>query len=239
MEKLPEATPEQQAIFKKKGEEASLKGNSEAQIDGYLAEEAKNFKNAFVNVERAVSAPRLLDKMTKSLGGTYKSLEEAADDVRSYLQPILKEGLYDTARSLLQDKGYGLEEREAIINPLSEKSKILLNKVPEVKRAKTKGGGAGLPGYAGYQFREPANVEEVKSGLIDLKKNDPNFSLPLARKIFEDKGYDWRAYNKALNELEKEGFELTDDQKNHRGELDTPPLNNLDKILHGLNLIGR
>jgi hypothetical protein len=236
---LPKATPEQEAIFKKKGEEASRKGWSEAEIDRYLAKEADKFANAFVNVEKAVSAPRIQNKITSALNGSYKTLEEAADDMRSYLKPILDEGLYDTARSLLQDKGYGLEERESIINPIAERTKILLNQVPEVPREKTKGAGVGIPGHTGYEFRAPADIENIKSSLMEIQKSDPNFSLPLVRKMFDDKGYGWKDFNKALNELEKEGFEFSDDQKTHRGELDTPPLHTLDKILHGLNIIGR
>ena len=67
-----------------------------------------------------------------------------------------------------------------------------------------------------------------------------NFSVVLARKIFEDKKYDSRIFKDALNELEQdEGFKLEPDQEKQRGNLDTPPLNRLEKILHGLGLQGR
>lgn len=235
----PDATPEQKAIFRKYGEEQAGQGKSEADIDRSLAKKAAQFKNTLVNVEKDIAAPRLQNLIQRSVSGTYKTFEEAGADVRAHLQPILDMGLYDSARKLLQDNGYGPEEREMIINPLSERSKTALNRIPEVKKSKTLSKVSGAPSLGLTFEKGPVNPDNIKSGLIDLKQSDPNFSLLLARKSFEDKGYDWRAFKNALNELEKEGFKLTDDQEIQRGYLDTPPLNKLEQILHGLNLIGR
>jgi hypothetical protein len=229
----PNTTPEQETIFQKKGEEEAAKGKSEAEINRFLAVEAKKFKNSLVNVDKAMSAPRLQNMIGRALNGTYKDLEQSGADLRSHLKPILDLGLYDTARKLLTDKGYYPEERDAIINPLSERANITLNKVPKVKMVKSKN-----PSFVSPE-KEPINLNNIKSGLIDLKTNDPNFSLVLARKSFEDKGYDWRSYKDALNQLEQEGFELTDDQNIQKGHLDTPPLNMLQEILHGMNIIGK
>ena len=235
----PEATSEQQAIFQKIGEEEAAKGKSEAEINRFLSKAATNFKNSIVNVEKDLSAPRLQNMIQRAATGTYKNLEQAGEDVRSHLKPILDLGLYDTARKILSNKGYGPEEREVIINPLSERSKITLNKVPDVRAKKELGKIPGQPVLA-ISFKKPEiNIDNIKDGLSDLKKSDPNFSLVLARKAFEDKGYDWRIFKDALNDLERQGFELTDDQNIQKGYLDTPPLNKLEEILHGLNIIGR
>ena len=230
-----EATPEQLAVFKKFGEEEAAKGNSEADIERSIAKKVVQFKNAMVNVENDLSAPRSYNRIQRGLNGDYKDLQQAGSDLRKHLQPLLDLGLYDTARDLLQKKGYGLEEREAIINPLSERGITALNKVP-----KTRGEGWFQPIKGGVPSNlPPMNPENIKQGLRDLKQADPNFSLALARKVFEDKGYDWRSFKDALNELEQEGFKLEDDQQTQRGYLDTPPLNKLDEFLEGLNLIGR
>ena len=228
-------TDEMEAIFAKKGEEASTTGKSEAEIDRYLANEAKNFRNAVVNVEKSISAPRLLDHIGKAFNNNFKDFNEAASDIRGHLEPLLKEGLFDTARNLLSKHGYGPEEIEAIIHPLSVQSDSILNQLPSVK------------GFSGFRDRAShINPQNVKDALLQMRKADPNFSLLLARKGFEDKGYDWRdfknAFNQLINEtkdLEINPFPLTDDQKIQSGMLDTPPLSTLETILKGLDLGGR
>jgi hypothetical protein len=187
-------------------------------------------------VTKDVSAPRLQNAVTRAMNGTYKNFEKASADVRQHLKPILDMGLYDFARDLLADKGYGLEERDMIINPLSERSKTVLNKVPELKLL------AGVYKVTGISKgqRQQVDPENIKSGLRDLKQADPNFSLVLARKIFEDKHYDWRSYKDALNEMVNSGeFDLTRDQKTQLGNLDSPPLSKLEKIFESANFIGR
>lgn len=230
------STPEMDAIFQKKGEEAAKRGDSEAEINRYLANEAKHFKNAIVNAEKDVSAPRLLENIASKVQGNYKNFEKAASDVTKHLQPLIDLGLYDTARGILRDKGYGVEEREAVLHPLSNQSKSIINQIPKYV--------APLPPYKGGKFARSGEKPEVdlnpiKSSLIQMQQDDPNFSPVLARKAFEDKGYDWKDFGNAWNELLKEGFTPSVDQKTQSGNLDSPPLNFLDKILHGLNLIGR
>lgn len=229
---FPSASPILESKFQQLGEREAAKGRSEGEINQYLSGEAKRIGNSFANAEKQVSSPRLLSSIGRAATGSYRNLEEAGADARQHLRPFLEMGLYDEARSLLEEKGYGPEERESIINPLSERAKITLNAVPEVPRPRK---------VVPYQplLTGPGNVEDVKKGLIDLQKADPNFSLVLARKAFEDKNYDWSSFKNALNDLEDQGFDLTDDQKQQRVYLDTPPLNALEKILHGLNLIGR
>ena len=232
----PKATPEQQTIFQKKGEEAAARGESEAEINRYLAVEANKFANAITNVEKDLSAPRIQNKIQRAFLGTSKDFEQSANDMRVKLKPILDLGLYDTARKLLTDQGYYPEERETIINPLSEREKTLLNKVPKIPTPKT----AALPVVGRVDIEKPSiNKNDIKSGILDLKEANPNFSLVLARKAFEDKGYDWRSFKDALNELEQSGFKLSDDQQIQRINLDTPPLNTLQKFLEGIGITGR
>jgi len=232
----PNASPEMQAAFMKKGEDASTKGMSEAEINRYLANEAKNFKNSIANVKKEISAPRLYNSIHRAATGTYKNFEKAAADVRQHLKPLLDLGLYDEARNILTEQGYAPEERDMIINPISERGKTSLNKVPTLPSPKR------VPFIHGVAVKtEKPNIklQDIKDGLMDLQESDSNFSLPLARKAFEDKGYDWRSFKDALNEMQQEGFKLSSDQGNQLGILDSPPLNVLEEILHSLNLVGR
>lgn len=181
-----------------------------------------------------MSAPRLKNAIQRGLEGTYKSFNDSAKDIRNHISPLIDLGLYDTARRLLGDLEYGPEEREMIINPLSDKGIASINRIPNVK-TQTKQ----IPSIlGGIQEERFPDLNNIKQGLIELKKNDPNYSLLLARKAFEDKGYDWREFKNALNELMSEGYKLEDDQQNQLGRLDTPPLNKLEKILEGIT-IGR
>lgn len=237
----PESTPEMDAIFEKKGEQIAGQGKSEAEINRYLATEAKNFKNTIANVQKDLSAPRSYNQFHRKFLGTAKDFDQASKDLRVKLKPLLDLGLYDTSRKLLSDLGYYPEERESTINPFSERLNTTMNRVPKaegVNRPEAVGAGQ-IPSLTMPKEYSPAHKENIKSGLMELQKADPNFDLVLARKAFEDKNYDWRVFKDALNELEEDGFKLTDDQTIQRGYLDTPPLDGLQKILHGLNLIGR
>ncbi len=245
---FPEATPEMQAIFKKKGEEyaGSEEGKSEADIDRHLAVEAKNFKNMYSNIQKDLSAPRLQNKLQRSFLQSGKDFEQSAADLRVKLKPLLDLGLYDTARNLLTELGYYPEEREQIINPMGEKESTVLNRVPKATRNMTEVNQflprkSILP-ESPYSYPE-GQKENIIEGLKDLHQANPNFSLPLARKSFEDKNYDWRIFKDAFNDFEgilsQENKELSTDQQNQRTILDSPPLNLLEKVLHGLNLQGR
>jgi hypothetical protein len=233
----PDATPEQQAIFKKKGEEFSTKGTSEGQIDRAIAAEATKFRNLIRGIEDSMSAPRALNKFQRAFLGNEKSFNQAASDLRVKLKPLLNEGLYDTARNLLNNLGYYPEERETIVNPLNDQSKTLIRLSPKAVM-QTKIGDTNPPSYEkSYTNNDKQNLYD---NLKDLLKKEPNLSLVLGRKGFEDRNYDWRIYKDTINQLIENGeFVPTDDQRKQMDYLDEPPLNSLQKILHGLNLIGR
>lgn len=238
----PDATPEMETIFQKKGEEAAFQGKSEGDINRFLATEAKNFKNTISNVKSDLSAPRTQNNLHRKFLQSSKDSEQAANDLRVKLKPLLDLGLYDTSRNLLSELGYYPEEREQTINPFGERLNVLMNKVPKSEKkiiAEDISGGRQTSIQAPLQYGAN-DLQNIKSGIKDLKNANPNFSLVLARKAFEDKNYDWRIYKDALNDMIQSGeIELEDDQQNQLKYLDTPPLNVLERILHGLNIIGR
>ena len=235
---MPGATDEQQAIFKKIGENIAGKGKSEADIDRTLAKEATKFKNTISNIETDLSAPRSYNALQRKFLGTDKDFKQAAGDLRVKLKPLLDLGLYDTSRNLLEKLGYYPEERESIVNPLSDQSNAILNLIPEVQKEfvvpKDK--------FGPIPKQEPTanQIQNLRSTLSEVFKKDPNASLVLVRKAVEDRGYDWRTYKDTLNEMiQSEEFNPTDDQFNQLNYLDTHPLNQLESILHSLKIIGR
>ena len=126
--------PEVQAYFQKAGEDISKSGKSEAEKNRFLAEKAKNFANSVSNIKQSASAPRTHKNLLRAFDGTYKNFEDSAKDLRSHMQPILDAQLYDYGRELLSDLDYYPEEREIFVNPLADRSKALLNSVPEVSK---------------------------------------------------------------------------------------------------------
>lgn len=230
--------PEVQAYFAKQGEGIATSGKSEAEIDRFLAEKAKNFANSVSNIKSDISAPRLHKDLLRGFNGTYKSFEESAKDAQKHLKPLLDAQLYDYSRGLLADQGYYPEEREIIVNPLTQKSQALLNAVTSVPKNE-KPVSLGIPGIPAAQDANAGDIQDIKTALMELKRIEPNFSLPLSRKMLEDKGYGWRTYKDALNELQDEGFVLEDDQRTQMGYLDSPPESRLEGLLRSLNLIGR
>ena len=87
----------------------------------------------YSNIEKDLSAPRTQNHLQRSFLQSNKDFEQSAADLRVKLKPLLSLGLYDTSRKLLTDLGYYPEEREQIINPMSEKESTVLNRVPQGK----------------------------------------------------------------------------------------------------------
>ena len=238
---LPDATDEQQAVFRKIGENKRGESTSEADFDRVISKEAVKFKNMLTNVKKDISAPRLQNSLHRKFLGTEKDFKAASKDLQVKLKPLLDLGLYDTARNMLSDLGYYPEERESVVNDLNNKAIAAINLVPSTKKQESFKKGSG--GYA-EPFPEmiytPKDQTNIREGILSAFKADPNISLVLARKGFEDKGYDWRIFKDALNDLvQGEQIKLNDDQFNQLQYLDSPPLNLLEQLLHSIKIIGR
>lgn len=238
---MPDATDEQKAYFKRKVEEKAASSESEAKIERYISKEATKFKDMVSAVEKDIPASRIYNKPFQNLLGKDKSAIQARDDMRVKLKPLLDAGLYDTARNLLSKKGYYPEERESIITDLSEGSLRGLAEMPQIRKFTKITPFPGAPSIEKEPLTE-FQQQIVSDSLKNIFNKDPSTNLILLRRAFEDeKGVDWRDFKDSLNKLILSGEikELNDDQFNHLKELDGPPLNNIDKILHGLKLIGR
>ena len=239
---FPEATDEQQAIFRKKGEEADRQFKSQAEKDRYLAKEATKFKNTIANVKASIPAGRSFNLPKQQFLGNDRSFEQARGDLRLKLAPLLKEGLYDTARLLLSEKGYYPEERESILTDLSEPSLKVVAQMPQLKPVEKEV----IVPESPFAVPKMVNRLDVKDRLTaenylqEALKADPRANLVLLRKAFEEKGVDWRTFKDGINRLYENGqLDLDDDQRNMLDVLDEPPLTNLGKFLHQIKFVGR
>ena len=242
----PEASDEVKAIFRRKGEELASQNKSEAAIDRALAVEARKFANMIANVRESIGPPR--STSTQKLLGTGRDADAVKISLRNKLKPLLDEGLYDTARNELSKLGYHPEERETILADVGEGTRKALAEMPQMKREKTPGKRAGGSFEKGYYTPPSENLAPMnsaqkaifKNSLTKVFENDPSTNLILLRKQYEDKGVDWRSFSEALNDMiYNEEIKLNPDQFAMLDKIDMPPLNELDKILHGAQLIGR
>lgn len=244
---ISNSTPEEEAIFRKKGEEIAGKGKSQSDIKRYLTKEAEKYKNTLSNIQKNLEAPRIQNKLQRTFLGKGTDIKSVEADAKVAIKPLLDLGLYDRARSELGNAGFYPEERERIIfGEMPKDIKQSIASTPKAVRNKTKLV-TGKGGFTGVQ--NPESEYSLKSR-IDLFENisktwgegeNKKINLLQMRKEYEDRGYDWRAFKDAMNELVNNGYiQLTDDQQNQfNSYLNNPPLNFIESILHGLGLRGR
>ncbi len=247
---IEKPTDEQEALFRRKGEEAAQAGKSESEIEKMISQEAKNYKNTIANVKRSLG-PERLGSLQPILGQS-REAEKSKLDLRIKLAPLLNEGQFDTARNLLSELGYHPEERESIITDLPEGARKSLAEFPKLEKKELQ---LSKPMKSGkfefetpksriFETKPPEHTQEQKrlvySSMGDILKNDPSTNLILLRRAYDGKNVDWQDFKDALNQNIIEGkIKLNDDQFNHLELLDQPPLTNLDKLLFAGNLIGK
>lgn len=252
-----EASPEIRTIFRKKGEEAAESGKSEAEIQKELVKEAVRLKNQIANIKKSVKPTTLFSKLGRKLTGTERTQEKEEEHLRKELKPLLDEGLYDEARSILSEGGLYPEQRERVITDLSEPTKKQLVQFPNIKKnvpskmepkKKVGLGGWGFvtQGAIEKELEKSSSYTPEQMGTInDAVKNifmsEPKANLILLRKEFEKKGVDWQGFKDAIDQGILEGYiNLEDeDQFNMYSDLQEPPLSDLEEMMYKLNLIGR
>ena len=164
---FPDANDEEKALFKRKGEEYASKNKSEAEIDKLLSKDARMFKNTLNSIKNGVGPRRLWS----NLEGNTRDAEKTRNDINIKLQPLLKEGLYDTARSLLAKNGFYKEEIENIITKLNEGTLKTLAQFNKIDRP-SKSTSLGI-----YDELSDEQKQMAKNNMLEVFKNDPSTNL--------------------------------------------------------------
>lgn len=240
-EVMPNAGSEETAYIKRKVEELAGQNKSEADIERLAAGEARKYKNLISQISNDIPAQRVQNRPVMKLLGTSKSEEQARNDLRVKLKPLLDAGLYDKARSILSERGYMPEEREMIISNLGENALKTMSQMPSLQPREGAFQRAANKALFKENTYDPEQIQSFKQNLQDVLTKDPSTNLILLRRKYEDeKGVDWRMFKDSLNDLIDQGvFTPNDDQFNMLNKLDQPALNNLDQLLYNVGLIGR
>jgi len=231
----PDATDEQQAILARKAEQYITQGLSVGEQDRRMAVDAKNMKNQVSSIEKALPPKRFYTVAKEKLLGTGRSAEKTRESIRLKLKPLLDDAQFDTARTLLKNRGYGPEEAEAIVSNLSNETKKNLQGFEPIK----KGAFHDDPSYRAFKEGSP-EAQKFGQNLQQTMQADPATNLILLRKEYEDRGVDWRSFKDQLDNLQSQDvFKPNDDQMKQIDLLDQPPLDRLDVLLHNFGFKGR
>lgn len=242
---FPEATDEHRALMQKYAEEAASNNVDESSFQREVSKRATKFKNDLTNLIDSFPPPRKFNDLKGGLLGNTRKAEEAKADIRVKLKPLLKEGMFDTARLALKKAGYAPEEREAILTDLSESTSKIISNLPDfnIKTIKHKNPDifSGLPTLEQSKQFPEESLQDVDNSLIQIFKDEPKVNLVLLRKAFEDKKVDWRTFKNQMNKLVLNGdIQLDDDQFNQfNSYIDNPPEGPLDYIMRKLGFGGR
>ena len=252
----PDASEEINTLVRKKAEEAGESGQSEADIRKNLVQEVVKLKNQIANVKKSIKPTTLFSKLGRKLTGSGRSAEKEEEHLRKEIKPLLDQGLYDESRAILSEGGLYPEQRERVVSGLAEPTKKAMTQFPNMKKevpgkmGKKKAGLGGWGSVVQHGIEEkleeaapysPKQMETINSAVKDIFTNEPKANLILLRKEFEDRGVDWQAYKDAVDQGVLEGYiKLEDeDQYNMYSDIQEGPLDDLDKMMYKLNLIGR
>lgn len=245
---LPTASPEQMAYFQKLGENLALAGGSPADIETKLAEESKQFKQMLSRVSNGVGPTRTGSQIGKGIVGSSRTEQSKQNELKLKLKPLLDLGMADTARELLSEKGFDLEERETLVSSLPEETKKIVAQIPDIKTSAQKQSGwfpgvenIGKSDFEAHEERySPQQKEMISNTIKDIYTKEPNTNLILLRRDLEKKNVDWEIYNDEIQKGILEGYiNLNPEQLGQLDYLQEPPLDRAGKFWHFFGVRGR
>jgi hypothetical protein len=234
---MPNADDEIISLFKKKGENGFAEGKTEGEIDEDASKEARIFKNNLSNLDKEL--PKLFSNKAFD--------EKNITSIKNKIQPLLDEGLFDTAREALNKAGGYPEQIEKIVSNLGEIPKKIISTYekqsrPEKSWWESTQENLGNMFDTEYKHQKtpyaPEQMEVIKNNIKDVLTQDPAANLVLLREAYLDKDVEWDEFKDIVNELALKGeIKLNDDQFNQLGStLDNPPLKGLETILKNLRI---
>lgn len=185
--------------------------------------------------------PNWYKDIRRRLEGSDRTLEQAIGEMHGILQPLLDMGEYQEARNIaINTWGLGPDETERVIHPMSSEELKQVKSIPEAKKRVQKAPaivGGFLPNES---VPEGRNVSALKNHIESLIEKNPDISLIQTRNILGKKGYDWREFSQAIQQLQNEGKlrGLSQDTLNNIGQLYNPPLKGMGAIFQNI-IFGR
>lgn len=247
---IPEASDEEAAVFKKIGEDAGGENRSQGDIDRFITRKVNDYKNSISNIEKDLQSPRIQNKLQRLFAGKGTNYKQVEQDARAAIKPLIDLGLYEKSRTMLANAGFYPEERENIIfGEMPKEIKSTVDRIPKASYEKTKSlpitMSAGIPTGdknfpKEYDLKSRVNLFDNLSRVFGEGENN-QINLLQLRKEYEDRGYDWRLFKDAMNDLVNSGqIKLNPDQTTiYNSHLNKPPLSKLETILYNLGLRGR
>lgn len=139
--------------------------------------------------------------------------DKAIGRIKPVVDRLLEKGYDPIVRGKLSQMGFSPTEIQEIINPLSKETANKLNAFPSPSKDFSK------------------NEESIADFMLkNLKPNDS--LLLLRRKLWKDKGYDWRQVNEGFRIARENGLQLSPEQDRELGEFATPPRDSLLDIFY-------
>lgn len=226
-------TPEVASYFGKKAENLASEVNSDSELDQKLAQEITNYKKTVAIAKNSVNEPPQNAMGDDSLG------EKVIGDLKKKLDPLLKMGLYDKARDILSEKGYGPEQRETVISNLPDSVNKVLAGIPRFRTNQK----LGHPRQAAAVVREYSNdqKEVINNAMSQIFKADPSTNITLLRKRMRDElNIDWRGFKDGLDyAIDTGALPLEGDNLDQYSRMSEPEESGLQQILRVFGIGGR
>jgi hypothetical protein len=234
---LPNASEEMSSAFSRLATSLIKQGKTESQIRKELASEASKLAQVENNVKNIYKRQKGLPKILNYLSRTEKELPKQIIELKNNLKTVLDKGLYEEARRIAKEAGYGAEETELAIGNLSENAKKTIAKMPSFEKFEKRGA---PPVNFLTKKITPEQYNEFESNLNDVLQDDPYANLILLRSDYMKKGVDWRSFNDAVNKIiDEKGINLTRKQQEELATVSQPPLSVLDQLLYDFGLRGK
>lgn len=236
-----DASEETKAAIRQRGQNAIFQGKDEATVKRDAAKLASQIANAKAAAEKVLRR-NVLQMAKARVSDSSRSQENIKSSAATAVKKLTDLGLVNEARQYLAEGGWYPEEREEIMNKalgsgFSEGVMAALNELPKFKKAFKDSFDPKKP----IGKLSPDAYPAFKENFDRVIESDPNVNLILLRKQYEDKGVDWEAFKRAIDEAVESG-KLDPSSKTFMAQqevLNEPPLNLLGKVLYKLNLRGR
>ena len=240
-----ERMPSQEVFsaFSKYGADLAFKGLSKPQIEKKLSEVASAWSSAYDNLQKTAARQSGLKKLNAYLSGTSKTIPEQISFLSQQLKPFIDFGLFQEARKLAKNAGYGHEETALALEKIgvagvNEPAQEILAKLPDYTRKM-----AGRRIEESIRAQTPLKQEqkdEFQSNLYEVLDNDPNASLVLLRSKYMKKGVPWKDFKDAVYQYnDTHQVPLTRKRQDELAIINEPPLSVLDELLYEFGLRGK